>query len=64
MPVCDVCGEVVKDLRRHKARGRCGKRGRKKASLPARFRQDSPEFRLGWIPSSWATETVRPILKS
>ncbi|MGA1975242.1 MAG: hypothetical protein ABSG92_06365 [Conexivisphaerales archaeon] len=46
MPVCDVCGKVVKDLRRHKARGRCGKKGRKKGGLPAKYRLDSPERRL------------------
>jgi hypothetical protein len=46
MPVCDVCGKVVKDLRRHKARGRCGKKGRKKSGLPPKYRLDSPERRL------------------
>jgi hypothetical protein len=46
MPVCDVCGKIVKGLRRHKARGRCGKKGRKKSSLPPKYRLDSPERRL------------------
>jgi hypothetical protein len=47
MPVCDVCGKIVKDLRRHKARGRCGKKGRKKSPLPTKYRPDQPEYRLG-----------------
>gem|GEM_PF-6399471 len=34
MPVCDVCGKVVKDIRRHKERGRCGKKGRNKRAQP------------------------------
>jgi hypothetical protein len=46
MPVCDACGKVVKDLRRHKARGRYGKRGRKKSALPPKYRLDSPERRV------------------
>jgi hypothetical protein len=47
MPVCEVCGKVVKDLRRHKARGRCGKKGRKKGVLPPKYQQGSPQYRLG-----------------
>ncbi len=47
MPVCDVCGKLVKDLRRHKARGRCGKKGKKKGGLPAKYQPWSPENRLG-----------------
>ncbi|HVP22792.1 MAG TPA: hypothetical protein VMS77_02620 [Conexivisphaerales archaeon] len=45
MPVCDVCGKVVKDLRRHKERGRCGAK-REKRSLPASFVPGTPESRL------------------
>jgi hypothetical protein len=34
MPVCDVCGKVVSNLRKHKERGRCGKKGAKKIAGP------------------------------
>ncbi len=47
MPVCDVCGKIVKDLRRHKARGRCGKKGKTTRAPPRKYQQGTPEFRLG-----------------
>jgi hypothetical protein len=47
MPVCGVCGKIVKDLRRHKARGRCTSRERSKGGMPARFVPGTPENRLG-----------------
>ncbi|MGA1975231.1 MAG: hypothetical protein ABSG92_06310 [Conexivisphaerales archaeon] len=47
MPVCDVCGKVVSNLRKHKERGRCGKKGTKKGNRPPKYRVGSPEFRLG-----------------
>jgi hypothetical protein len=45
MPVCDVCGKVVKDLRRHKERGRCGVKP-ERGAMPARFVPGTPENRL------------------
>ena len=45
MPVCDVCGRIVKDLRRHKERGRCGVKPERR-SLPARYTPGTPENRL------------------
>jgi hypothetical protein len=46
MPVCDVCGKIVKDIRKHKERGRCGPKLRPKGQLPARFVPGTPENRL------------------
>jgi hypothetical protein len=46
MPVCDACGKVVKDLRRHKARGRCSAKGHKKSTILARYVPGTPEQRL------------------
>ena len=53
MPVCDVCGKIVNDLRRHKARGRCKGKGRRKSKgVPARFMPGTPENRLRQIELS------------
>jgi hypothetical protein len=46
MPVCDVCGKIVKDIRRHKERGRCGVKGRDAQGKPARYVPGTPESRL------------------
>ncbi len=46
MPVCDVCGKIVKDVRRHKERGRCGIKHQPKGQLPARYVAGTPENRL------------------
>jgi hypothetical protein len=46
MPVCDVCGKVVKDLRRHLARGRCSAKHRKKSTILSRYVPDTPQQRL------------------
>ena len=46
MPVCDVCGKIVKDLRRHRERGRCGLKNQPRGQLPARYVAGTPENRL------------------
>jgi hypothetical protein len=46
MPVCDVCKKFVGDLRKHKARGRCKVKGKRKTKMPARFLPGTPENRL------------------
>ncbi len=46
MPVCDVCGKIVKDIRRHKERGRCGKKASHPSGVPSRFLPGTPEQRL------------------
>ena len=46
MPICDVCGKDVKDLRKHKARGRCKVKGKRKSSLPPKYMPGTPENRL------------------
>jgi hypothetical protein len=46
MPVCEACGKIVKDLRRHRTRGRCSAKGRKKEPLLARYVTGTAENRL------------------
>jgi hypothetical protein len=46
MPVCEICGKVVKDLRRHRARGRCAAKGGSKSPILARYVPGTPEHRL------------------
>jgi hypothetical protein len=46
MPVCDVCKKFVGDLRKHKARGRCKVKGKRRSTMPARFMPGTPENRL------------------
>jgi hypothetical protein len=50
MPVCDVCHKFVTDLRRHKARGRCKVKGKRKSKgVPAVLMVGTPENRLRQI---------------
>jgi hypothetical protein len=46
MPVCDVCGKIVRDIRKHKERGRCGLQHRHKGQMPARYVPGTPEHRI------------------
>lgn len=56
MPVCNVCGKIVKDIRKHRERGRCGKKGGKGLGKPARFVPGTPENRLALNnPGGYAT---------
>ena len=50
MPVCDVIHKLVGDLRRHKARGRCKVKGKRKSKgVPAVMMVGTPENRLRQI---------------
>ncbi|MGA1975925.1 MAG: hypothetical protein ABSG92_09855 [Conexivisphaerales archaeon] len=42
MPSCDVCGKIVKDVRRHKEKGKCGKKAARPSSIPSRLLRGRP----------------------